>query len=108
LECRFGSKKRSEIICIKFYIDEIRESYIIDRIKREGHGGKLTKMDENTFLFTKEVFDCTDMSPWIKTFTGRIIGLECTNELVVKRFYNDITRMAEMYGIEPATKGCEV
>ena len=45
------------------------------------------------------------MIPWIKTFTGRIIGLEGTNEMVVNRFYDDIKCMAEMYGLEITPKG---
>jgi hypothetical protein len=100
----FGGKNRSEIISIKLDIDEKRESYVIDRITREGQGGKLTKIEENTFLFTKEVFDTTDMIPWIKTFTGRIIQLEGTNSQVVKRFYDDMKQMASMYGIETSVE----
>ena len=101
----FGGENRSETICIKLHIDEKREPYIIDRVNREGQGGELTKLEDNIFLFTKEMFDSTDMSPWIKTFTGRIIGLEGNNELVINRFYNDMERMAEMYGIETTAEG---
>ena len=100
----FGGENRSETLCIKLSIDEKREPYIIDRVKREGQGGELIKLEDNLFLFTKELFDSTDMSPWIKTFTGRIIGLEGTNELVINRFYDDMERMAEMYGIETTSK----
>ena len=101
----FGGKNRFEIICMKLYINETCEQYIIDRVKREGRGGILRKLDNNIFLFTKEMFDSTDMIPWIKTFTGRIIGLEGTNEMVVNRFYDDIKCMAEMYGLEITPKG---
>ncbi len=95
----FGGEHRKEVICMKLYIDEKREQYIILRILREGQGGVLTHLDTNTFLYTKEMFDSSDMSPWIKTFTGRILALEGTNELVVNRFYSDINQMAEMYSI---------
>jgi len=101
----FGGAERSEIICMKFYINEQREQYIIDRIRREGQGGELNRLDDNTFLYTKEAFDSTDMTPWIKTFIGRIIGLEGTNELVIKRFYDDMERMANMYGIAVTAEG---
>jgi len=101
----FGGRNRLETICIKLHIDEKQESYILDRVKREGQNGELIKLEDNTFLYTKEMFDSNDMSPWIKTFTGRIIGLEGTNESVVNRFYNDMERMAEIYGIETAAKG---
>ncbi len=101
----FGGVRRSEILCMKLRINEKYENYIIDRIKREGQGGELLKIDADTFLFTKEIYDTTDMSPWIKTFTGRIIRLEGSNQMVINRFYNDMKRMAEMYGIKTAGKG---
>ena len=101
----FGGVRRSEILCMKLHINEKYENYIIDRIKREGQGGELLKIDADTFLFTKEIYDTTDMSPWIKTFTGRIIRLEGSNQMVINRFYNDMKRMAEMYGIKTEGKG---
>lgn len=101
----FGGIHRLETISMKLCIDERHEQYIIDRIKREGQGGELKRLDDNTFLYTKEMFDSTDIVPWIKTFTGRIIGLEGTNEAVVKRFFSDINRMAHMYGIAAAREG---
>lgn len=101
----FGGDNRLEIISMKLFIDEKREQYIIDRVNREGQGGELVRIADNAFLYTKEVFDSTDMSPWIKTFTGRIICLEGTNELVINRFYNDMERMANIYYIETAAKG---
>lgn len=89
---------------MKLYIDERREQYLIDRINREGQGGTLQRIDEKTYLFTKEIYDTNDMAPWIKTFTGRILRLEGTNKQVVDRFYTDLKRMAEMYGIETDSK----
>ncbi len=96
----FGGRSRSETVSIKLRIDEKSEQYLIDRIQREGQGGTLTKIADNVFLFTKEVFDTNDMTPWIKTFTGRIIALTGTNQQVVDRFYNDMKELASMYGIE--------
>lgn len=95
----FGGRSRIEILCMKLHIDEKREQHIIHRILREGQGGELIHLDTNTFLYTKELFDTSDMSPWIKTFTGRILELEGTNEVVINRFYNDMKQMAQMYGI---------
>ena len=96
----FGGQRRSEILCMKLHINEVTEQYIITRIMQEGQGGELLRLYENTFLYTKELFDTSDMSPWIKTFIGRIIALEGTNREVINRFYNDIGRMAKVYGID--------
>ena len=100
-----GGLLRPEILCMKLHIDEKREQYILERVRREGQNGELLRLDENTFLYTTEVFDSTDMSPWIKTFIGRIIGLEGTNRMLVDRFYGDIKRMARRYGITATTDG---
>jgi hypothetical protein len=93
----FGGRSRNEIVSIKLYINEATEGYILERIAREGHGGTLTRLEENTFLYTKELFDTNDISPWIKTFIGRILQLEGTNRAVIARFYGDIKRMKELY-----------
>ncbi len=96
----FGGSYRQEIITMKLYIDEKTERHIIDRINREGRGGTLTRLEENIFIFTVELFDTNDISPWIKTFMGRIIQLEGNNTHVINRFYNDIERMKTMYELD--------
>lgn len=93
----FGGYRRIEMICMKLYIDEEKEKYVLERIAREGQGGELVKLEENTFLYTKEIFELDEISPWVKTFIGRIIQLEGTNQQMINRFYNDIKRMKEMY-----------
>jgi hypothetical protein len=96
----FGGRSRMEIVCMKLYINEQKEHYLLERIAREGHGGEMLRLSDNVFLYTKEVFDTNDMSPWIKTFIGRIIQLEGSNQAVIGRFYKDINRMKEMYDIK--------
>lgn len=93
----FGGKSRIEIICMKLFIDEKREEFIIHRINREGQGGELVRLEENIFLYTKELYDSNDISPWIKTFIGRILSLEGTNKSVIERFYNDMKELNKMY-----------
>lgn len=97
----FGGTSRVEIVSMKLFINEKTEGYVIERIAREGHGGVLVRVDPNVFIYTKEVFDSSDMSPWIKTFMGRIIQLEGTNRLVIDRFYADIKKMKKMYAVPP-------
>ena len=96
----FGGRSRIEFLSIKLFIDEKHEQYVIDRINREGRGGKLTRLDTNTFLYTKECYDTNEMAPWIKTFIGRIIALEGTNNTVIEKFYADIDKMHQMYCVE--------
>jgi len=99
----FGGRSRLEVICMKLYIREGQEDFILERIRREGKGGELLRLEPDIYLYTKEVYDASEISPWIKTFTGRIIQLEGTNDAVISRFYNDIDRMKAIYGIEGST-----
>lgn len=90
---------RLEKIKLTLHIDEEREPFIIERLVREGKGGKITKISANTFTYEKEVFDSQEMLPWLRTFTGRIIHLECDNDFVQKQFALDMQRMFQLYQI---------
>lgn len=95
----FDCESRNEnCFSIVLHIDETREQYIINRINKEGRGGILERIGENTYKFTKEVFDANEAMPWVKTFIGRIISFESSDWLKTK-LESDIRRMAEMYGI---------
>ncbi|NMM63450.1 WYL domain-containing protein [Clostridium sp. P21] len=93
----FGGKDREEKIFIKLYIDEEKESYIMNRINREGRGGKLEKVDKNIYIYSKKIFDTNEIMAWVKSFTGRIISIEGASEFVTNRFCNDMKRMKDMY-----------
>ena len=56
-------------------IDEQYEGFILNRLEREGKGGKLTRLEDNTFLYEKIVFDANEMFPWLRTFIGRIVDI---------------------------------
>ena len=76
------------------------EGFLLQRLEREKRGGHVERLDDSTCRFTAEVYDAMEMLPWIRTFTGRITDLTCTNPLVTERFYGDLDRMAAMYGGE--------
>ncbi len=93
-----SAERAPEHIAMTLYIDDRTEQHIIRRLKREGKGGKIEKIDENTYLYSIDVYDTNEMMRWIKTFTGRIIKLEGDNIGVINRFYGDMRRMADLYG----------
>lgn len=74
------------------------ERFIINRILREGRNGTLSKVDENTYRYDISVYDTTEMIPWLRTFIGRILSLECSNKAVVRTFYNDLDVLYTIYG----------
>lgn len=76
---------------------EPSEQYIVERLKREGRGGTVTRLEQNIYQYEIEVFDCNEMLPWIRTFTGRILSLKCTAKSVERCFYQDLQTMYQMY-----------
>ena len=80
------------------FVNEKKEGYIIKRLKREGRGGKVEKLRRNIYKYTNDVFDTNELTTWIKTFIGRVVELSGDNKKVINLFYDDVRKMAEMYG----------
>ena len=76
------------------------EPHIPQRLEREKRNGRVEIIDGNTARYIADVYDASEMLPWLRTFIGRIEKLECSDELVVKRFYEDLERMYGLYGGE--------
>ena len=93
----FGGNHRGEKFTMKLYIDEEREAHIINRLYREGRGGKVNKLDKNIYEYSKEIFDTNEIMHWVKSFTGRIISVDCDSKHIVNKFNNDMRRMHRMY-----------
>ena len=74
------------------------EAFIQDRLEREKRCGMVERIDDTRLRFTADVFDAGEMLPWIRTFIGRIESLECSNQAVSRRFYEDFETMEKMYG----------
>ncbi|MDR1093513.1 MAG: WYL domain-containing protein [Clostridiales bacterium] len=93
-----GDSRNERGFSMTLRIDENREKHIISRINKEGRGGAFERVGDNTFKFSKDIFDANEAMPWVKTFIGRLISFESTDRLE-KKLAADIRRMAEMYGI---------
>lgn len=90
---------RMESIKITLHIKEGREDFIIERLKREGRGGIITRIEPNIYTYEKEVFDCNEMLPWIRTFSGRISDIKCSSPRLKNLFYSDMEKMYQLYHI---------
>ena len=75
-----------------------QDIHILRRLEREGKHGRVEPLGGDRYRFTIDVFDATEMIPWIRTFIGRIEKLTCDNPIVERRFYGDLETMYEMYG----------
>ena len=79
---------------------EENEQHIPRRLEREKRNGLVEIIDKNTCRYTVDTYDASEMLPWIRTFIGRIEKLECSDQTVVKRFYDDMEAMYKLYGGE--------
>ena len=94
----FGTSARNQELRMTLYIDEEKESYVLDRLRREGRHGAIERLEQNIFLYSVALYDVNEMMAWVKSFTGRIISLESSNRETADFFYRDMARMAAMYG----------
>ena len=76
------------------------EEYIVSRLEREKRCGKVTKLDEETYRFSADLYDSYELVPWIRTFFGRIKRLKCSNRMVSDQIKFDIVKMSKQYGEE--------
>lgn len=79
---------------------EDNEGYIYERLMREKRCGTVQQIDGHTLRFSADVYDASEMLPWVRTFIGRIQELRCSNAHVVKTFYADLAEMRAIYGGE--------
>ena len=74
------------------------EDFIRQRLEREKRHGTVEFLDEHTCRFFADVYDASEMLPWLRTFIGRIVNLECSSKYVVETFNEDLRQMSALYG----------
>ena len=74
------------------------EEFIVQRLEREKRHGTVERLDGGLCRFSADVYDASELLPWLRTFIGRIVKLECSNPAVVETFCEDLRRMSELYG----------
>lgn len=74
------------------------EDFIVQRLEREKRHGTVEVLDGGTCRFTADVYDASELLPWLRTFIGRIVELRCSNQFVTNTFYEDLRRMSALYG----------
>lgn len=91
-----GEYKQIEHLEMVIYV-EYYEYFIVQRLMREKRNGTIEKVDEHHYTFSIDVFDAKEIIPWIRSFIGRIVHLECSNPDVTKKFYQDVQSVYEQY-----------
>jgi hypothetical protein len=73
--------------------------YILNRLEREKRCGKVERLENGDYKFTAEVNDSMELLPWIRTFTGRIVSISCSNKQTEKVLHEDLEAMNRMYEV---------
>lgn len=92
-------KERLEHVEFTVHIGD-GEEHIYRRLLRERRVGTVERLDRHTARFSADVYDTTEMIPWMRTFICRIKRLSFSNRTVENQFKADIQAMCHMYGIE--------
>ena len=73
------------------------EQYMLRRLEREKRCGTITKLDDELYKFTADVYNAMELIPWINTFIGRIVSFKCSNKIVTVQFHKTLKKLYEMY-----------
>ncbi|MBR4224291.1 MAG: WYL domain-containing transcriptional regulator [Oscillospiraceae bacterium] len=73
------------------------EQHIPQRLMREKRCGTVEIIDGNTAKFSADVYDVSELIPWVRTFLCRIVDIHISVPALEKRFLDDIQRMYSMY-----------
>lgn len=74
------------------------EWFIPDRLEREKRNGTVEQVDGTHWRFETTCCDARELLPWIRTFTGRITSLKCSNPCLTDRWREDMDAMMSLYG----------
>ena len=75
------------------------EDFIVRRLEREKRVGTTEKIDEHTYRFVADVYDTSEVVPWIRTFICRIVQMNFSNRTIENQFKRDLESMYRTYGI---------
>lgn len=76
------------------------EEYIVSRLEREKRIGTVERVDDRNYRFTADVYDTSEMIPWIRTFICRIVRMNFSNRSAENKFKSDLCEMYRIYGID--------
>ena len=76
------------------------EEYLVHRLEREKRCGRVERIDSETYRFTADVYDTSEMMPWIRSFISNIVGMNLSNKIAERQFRSDLLAMYRLYEIE--------
>jgi hypothetical protein len=96
-QSRSGARLEHVEFTVRYSSDE---QHIKNRLEREKRCGHVKYLDDNTSVFSADVYDSSELIPWIRTFICRITDIHFSNEELQRQFKDDIAQMYALYGLE--------
>lgn len=103
--CTSIKKTEHQEVKIHFMFDEKEEFYILKRIKREGHGGRITKIEDGLYEYVTSVYDPGEMVPWIRSFGERAKVISSGSFVIEEKIKDDWEMAVKKY--ESISRGRE-
>ena len=95
--CTSSRQDRDQEIVILFRFDEVNEAFVLNRIKREGHGGELRRIAANKYEYRKMVSDPNEMIPWVRSFGERATVITSGTAMTEKLLKEDWEKAVAKY-----------
>ncbi len=100
VNCKMSLKGKEHLEHVEFTVKiDDNEDYIVRRLEREKRIGKVEKIDKNNYRFSADVYETSELLPWIRTFICRITKLNFSNRTVENQLKQDILDMYKLYGL---------
>jgi hypothetical protein len=80
------------------------ESFIVQRLEREKRCGRVEQVDENHYRYMADVFDTSEMIPWIRTFLSRITRMNFSDRTLENRYGKRVSFRCRPQGFEYSMK----
>ncbi|WP_312072179.1 WYL domain-containing protein [Anaerotignum propionicum] len=95
--CTSGVNENLKEIVIEFRFDDVEEAYILRRIKYEGHGGEIRKIQNGVFEYRIKLGDPNEMIPWIRSFGERARVLHSDGKNTIETIASDWKKAVKNY-----------
>lgn len=95
--CTSGVGLSPEEVKVEFHINEEKEQYVLERIRREGKGGNIEKISTGIYVFSIRVSDPLEMTPWIRSFGERAKVIYSKDGALEKHLIEDYERAIAKY-----------
>jgi len=83
-------------ISVIIHVDD-SEQFIIERIYREIDKDNIDSIDDNTYRLNFKTSNLYDLIPYIRTYFGRIVYIECSDKLIEKKIKQDLMETLDLY-----------